>query len=41
MNLDDIKQAQEELLEQSQAYFEDWYKREEELRREFTDEEDE
>ena len=41
MNIDDIRQAQEELLEQSQEYFEDWYKRETELRQEFTGEEDE
>ena len=41
MNLDDIRQAQEALLEQSQAYFENWYEHEEELRREFTGEEDE
>lgn len=41
MELDDIGKAQEELLEQSQEYFENWYKREEELRREFTGEESE
>ena len=41
MELEDIIDSQNELLEQSRAYFEDWYAREEELRREFTEGEDE
>ena len=40
MDTNDIVKAQEELLEESQEYFEDWYEREEEFRRKFVGEEE-
>ena len=40
MELDDIRKAQEELFKESREFFEDWYEKEEDFRREFTGEED-
>lgn len=40
MELQDIHEAQEELVEESHKYFENWYEKEEEMRRKFTGEEE-
>ncbi len=40
MELEDIKRAQEELVEEAHEYFENWYEREEEFRRKFLGEEE-
>ena len=40
MELEDIKKAQEELVEEAHEYFESWYEKEEELRQRLTGEED-
>jgi hypothetical protein len=40
MELEDIIKAQEELVEESRKYFENWYEKEEEFRKEFTGEEE-
>jgi len=36
MELEDIQKAQEELVEEAHEYFNDWRRREEEFRQEFT-----
>ncbi len=40
MNLDDIRNSQEELLDKSQAYFGQWYATEDRLLHEFTESEE-
>lgn len=41
MNPEDIIESQKSLLEESKQYFNDWYEREEEFRREFIGEDGE
>lgn len=41
MNLDDIKKAQEELVEEAHEYFNRFYQAEEEFQKEFTGEDEE
>lgn len=41
MELDDIKKAQEDLVEEAHEYFNSWYEKEEEFRQEFTSQFDE
>lgn len=40
MELEDIRKAQEELVEEAHEYFESWYEWEEEQRKKFTEEEE-